>query len=76
MTTAFDWELLEHLATNDPVAYGLLLYDIDKDREVVDERLEQLRERGLANFHLSSRPTTWGITDEGRECLAMDIDDH
>lgn len=75
MTTAFDWSLMEYLAANDPIAQGLLVHDLDADRDIIETRLRVLRERGLATFDYTSRPTHWRLTPDGRACLAIDLDE-
>lgn len=72
MVNDLDWTILEHLDEHDWATAGTIASAIDQQADLVERRLEFLRQRGFTDFHCGTGRITWGLTIDGKECLGID----
>ena len=72
MSEELDWAILERLRGGDWSTAGQIAAAVAEETDVVERRLEALRQRGLIDYCCGTDRIKWTLTIEGRECLATD----
>lgn len=75
MENGLEWTILEYLNEHNWATAGSIAGGIDRQTDVVESRLERLRQRGFVDFYCATGRIKWGLTIDGKECVATDAMD-
>lgn len=70
MSNDLDWAILETVGENEWMTATEIASALDTETDVVERRLELLRQRELVTYCSGSTRINWTLTVSGRECLA------